>query len=130
MNRIAAFVLAPVPAAALGGFTSWATGAFPRPFSVAAFYLLQLYALELIFGLVIYAYLRRTGRNTMNWFSLGGLLMVALAGIPYLAWASSKAGNTLVRTGVVLSLWLAFGAITGATAWLLLRRGASASIKD
>jgi len=124
MNRIITFALAPVPAAALGGLVSWATGGHPRPLSVAIFYLLQLYALQLIFGLAIYAWLRRSGRQSIVSFAVGGLLMVAVMAAPYLVWATTMSPeNTLGRAGVVLGLWLILGAITGANAWVLLRRG-------
>ena len=122
MNRISAFLLAPLPAAVLGGLVSWMTGGHPRPVSVAVFYLLQLYALQLIFRLAIYAWLQRTNRQSLASFAVGGLLMVAVVAVPYLIWASSRPENTADRTGVVLILWLALGALTGATAWLLARR--------
>jgi peptidoglycan/LPS O-acetylase OafA/YrhL len=130
MNRIVTFALAPIPAAALGGFVSWATGGHPRPVSVAVFYLLQLYALQLILGLAIYAWLRRTGRKSILSFTVGGLFMVAVVAVPYLVWASSKPENALGHTGAVLGLWLILGAITGAMAWLLLQRRQPRSIED
>lgn len=130
MNRITTFALTPIPAAALGGFVSWATGAHPRALSVAVFYLLQLYAVQIIFGLAIYAWLRRTHRKSVTSFALGGLSMVAIVAVPYLAWASGKAENTLGRTAVVLVLWLILGAITGAMAWVLLQRGRDAPVSD
>ena len=123
MNRLALFLLAPVPAAAVGAIVSWATGGYPRPVSVALFYLLQLYALQLIFGSAIAAWLRRTRRQSIGYFAAGGLVMVAVVAVPYLVWASSRPQNTLGRTVVVLSVWLALGAITGVTAWALMRRG-------
>jgi hypothetical protein len=130
MNRIITFVLVPLPAAALGGFVSWVTGAHPRLLSVAVFYLLQLYALQLVFGLAIYAWLRRTGRKSITSFTLGGLVMVAIVAVPYVVWAMGKAENTLGQTGVVLGLWLVLGAITGVMAWVLLRRGRYAQVSD
>jgi len=130
MNRIIVFALSPLPAAALGGLVSWATKAHPRPLSIGVFYLLQLYALQLIFGLAIYAWLRRTGRKSITSFALGGLCMVAIVAVPYLAWASGKAENTLGRTGVVLAIWLILGAITGIMAWVLLQRGRHAPVSD
>lgn len=123
MNRLGLFLLAPVPAAVVGALVSWATGGHPRPISVAVFYLLQLYALQLIFGLAIAAWLRRTGRRSMGYFAAGGLVMVAVVAVPYLIWASSRPENTVDRTVIVLCIWLALGAITGVTAWALMRRG-------
>ena len=124
MNRLLVFLLAPIPASIAGGLISWVTGAHPRGVSIAIFYLLQLYALQLIFGLAIYAMLRRSGRNSVATFALGGLVMVAIVAVPYLAWASSSPHNSAGNTGVVLSIWLALGAITGVTAWLLVHRAA------
>jgi len=121
MNRVAAFFLAPIPAAAIGGLISWATHGHPRPVSVAIFYLLALYALQLIFGLAIYSWLARTGRRSLLSFASGGLAMVAIVAVPYLLWASAGPANTTGRAGVVLILWLVLGAITGATAWLILQ---------
>lgn len=117
-----AFLVAPIPAAAIGGLVSWGTGAHPRGVSVAVFYLLQLYALQLLFGLAIYAWLRRAGRQSIVSFALGGLTMVAIVAVPYLLWASFRPENTAGRTVIVLMLWLILGAITGATAWVISRK--------
>jgi len=123
MNRVGLFFLAPIPAAVVGAAVSWVTGGHPRPVSVGVFYLLQLYALQLIFGLAIAAWLRRTRRQSIGYFAGGGLVMVAVVAVPYLIWASSRPENTVSRVVIVLCVWLALGAITGVTAWTLMRRG-------
>lgn len=125
MNRLGLFLVAPVPAAGVGAIVSWATGGHPRPVSVAVFYLLQLYALELIFGLAIAAWLLRTRRQSAGYFAAGGLTMVAIVAVPYLIWASMRPENTFDRTVVVLGVWLALGAMTGVTAWALMQRSQS-----
>jgi peptidoglycan/LPS O-acetylase OafA/YrhL len=89
---------------------------------VAVFYLLQLYALELIFGLAIAAWLLRTRRQSAGYFAAGGLAMVAVVAVPYLIWTSTRPENTVDRTVAVLGLWLALGAITGVIAWALMQR--------
>jgi hypothetical protein len=122
MNRLGVFLLAPLPAAAIGGLVSWGTGAHSRGVSVAFFYLLQLYALQIVVGLAIYAWLRRTGRGSIISYMVGGLVMVAIVAVPYLLWASFRPENTIERAVVVLLLWLTFGAVTGASAWFLSRR--------
>jgi hypothetical protein len=121
MKRLLEFLLAPIPAAMIGGLISWGTGAHPRGLSIAIFYLLQLYALQLIFGLAIYAMLRRTGRHTLAAFASGGLLMTAVVAVPYLAWANTLPDKSAAHSAAVLAIWLALGAITGATGWLLQR---------
>jgi hypothetical protein len=88
--------------------------------------LLQLYALQLVSGLAIYGMLRRSGRNSLADFALGGLAMVAVIAVPYMAWAITLPDNTAANTVAVLLIWLAFGAITGITAKLLLNRTAAA----
>jgi hypothetical protein len=125
MKRLFVFLLAPIPAAITGGLISWVTGAHPRGGSIAIFYLLQLYALQLVSGLAIYGMLRRSGRNSLAAFALGGLAMVAVIAVPYMAWAITLPDNTAANTVAVLLIWLAFGAITGITARLLLNRTAA-----
>ena len=120
MIKLRAFLLSPLPAAVLGGLVSWASGGFPRPVSIAVFYLLALYALQLVFGLAIYAWLQRTGRQSLGAFACGGLMMVAIPAVPYMVWANVvRPQNTLELTVIVLGLWLLLGAITGATYWKL-----------
>lgn len=121
MNRIAIFVLAPVMAAAVGGLLSWATGAHARGVSVAVFYLLQLYVLQLLFGVAIHAWLRRTGRLSLASSAIGGMAMVAVVAVPYLMWASFRPENTPVRSVIVLIIWLTLGGITGISAFVLSR---------
>ena len=123
MNRIVVFLLAPLPAAVIGGLVSWGTGAHPRMVSVSVFYLFQLYALQLLFGLAIHAWIRRRGHRSIMSCAMGGAAMVAIVAVPYLLWASVTAGNSASRMMLVLLLWLALGAITGATAWALGRQG-------
>jgi hypothetical protein len=122
MRELRAFLLAPIPAAALGAIVSWASGGFPRPASVAIFYLLLLYAAQLLFGVAIHAYLLRTNRRSAAGFTIGGTFMTAIPTIPYMAWAiTTDLGPT--STGfVVLVLWLLLGALTGLTYWWLTRQ--------
>lgn len=119
MNRAAIFLLAPLPAAVIGGLLSFGAGAHPRAVSVAVFYVLQLYLLQLLFGVAIHAWLRRTGRLSLGWSAIGGMTMVAVVAVPYLMWASIEAENMAGRTVIVLIIWLTLGAITGVTAFLL-----------
>lgn len=125
MIRVIVFLLAPLPAAAIGGLVSWGTGAHAHGVSVAVFYLLQLYVLQLLFGLAIHSWLRRRGHRSIMSFALGGAAMVAVVAVPYLLWASVTAGNSASQTSLVLLLWLGLGAITGASAWSLGRHGQS-----
>ena len=71
MKEVRAFLVSPIPAAILGAFVSWASGGFPRPASVAVFYLLLLYAAQLLLGVTIRAYLLRTNRRSATSFALG-----------------------------------------------------------
>ena len=121
MNRAAAFLLAPVPAAVVGGTVSWATGGWPRPVSLMLFYLLLLYAAQLLFGLAIRTFLLRSGNGTALGFALGGALMIALPAVPYVIWGVSRHPHQLASAPFVLTLWVVMGAITGLTAWFLTR---------
>jgi hypothetical protein len=119
MNRVGAFLLAPVPAAIVGAAVSWGSGGFPRPVSIFVFYLLVIYAAQLLFGLAIRAFLLRTGRSSATAFALGGTLMIALPAVPFVVWATAEHPHQLAKAPFVLALFLLMGAITGASAWLL-----------
>jgi hypothetical protein len=121
MNRVGAFLLAPAPAAAVGAAVSWGSGGFPRPVSVFVFYMLVIYAAQLIFGLAIRAFLVRAGRNSATAFALGGTLMIALPALPFVVWAVAEHPHQLAKAPFVLALFLLMGAVTGASAWLLTR---------
>ena len=125
MNRVGAFFVVPIPAALLGGTVSWASGGFPRPLSMILFYLLLLYAAQLLFGLAIRAFLLRAGKATALGFTLGGTAMIAVPAVPYLLWAVGRHPHQLATAPVLLVLWLLCGAITGLTFWFLTRRKSS-----
>ncbi|HEX8192440.1 MAG TPA: hypothetical protein VF552_06025, partial [Allosphingosinicella sp.] len=121
MNRVGAFLLAPVPAALFGGAVSWASGGWPRPVSLILFYLLMLWAAMLLVGLAIRALLLRAGKGGAIGFTLGGALMIALPAVPYILSAVARHPGQRDSAPVVLGLWIAMGALTGLTAWLLSR---------
>jgi heme A synthase len=120
--KIGAFFLAPVPAAIIGALVSWASGGFPRPVSVAIFYLLLLYGTQIIFGLAICAYLLRTNRRSVMQFGIGGLLMTSIPAALYLAWATAKHSGPAANALFVFALWSALGALTGLCYWFLAQR--------
>jgi heme A synthase len=120
--KIGAFFLAPVPAAIIGALVSWASGGFPRPVSVAIFYLLLLYGTQIIFGLAICAYLLRTNRRSVMQFGIGGLLMTSIPAALYLAWATAKHSAPAANALFVFALWSALGALTGLCYWFLAQR--------
>lgn len=121
MKQAGAFFLSPFPAAMLGGMVSWATGGFPRLVPVIVFYLLLLYAAQLVFGIPIRALLLKKGRTSAASFGMGGALMVALPTVPYLAWAVAKRPDSFANGLAVFTLWLICGAVAGLTYWLLVR---------
>ena len=123
LNRAGAFFLAPIPAALLGGTVSWTSGGFPRPLSIILFYLLLLYAAQLLFGLAIRAFLLRAGKATALDFTLGGTAMIGLPAVPYMLWAVGQHPHQHATAPVLLALWLLCGAITGLTFWFLTRPG-------
>jgi len=120
--KIGAFFLAPVPAAIVGALVSWASGGFPRPVSLAIFYLLLLYGTQIVFGLAICAYLLRTNRRSVMQFGIGGLLMTSIPAAVYLAWATAKHPASAANALFVLALWSALGAMTGLSYWFLAQR--------
>jgi hypothetical protein len=121
MKELRSFLLSPIPAAILGAIVSTATGGFPRPVSVAVFYLLLLYAAQLLFGIAIRAFLRRTNRRSASSFALGGTAMTGIPTIPYLVWATAQNPASSSSAAVVLVLWLLLGALTGLSYWRLAR---------
>ena len=120
--KLGAFFLAPVPAAIVGALVSWVSGGFPRPVSVAIFYLLLLYGTQIIFGLAICAYLQRTNRQSLMGFAIGGLLMTSIPAALYLVWATAKHPAPAASAFFVFALWSALGAITGLCYCFLARR--------
>jgi hypothetical protein len=121
MKEVRAFLLSPVIAAISGAFVSWASGGFPRPIPVAIFYLLQLYAAQLIFGVAIRACLFRSGRTSALNLALGGTFMTGIPSLVYLAWAVSEHPGSAPRAAVVLVLWSLLGTLTGLSYWWLAR---------
>jgi len=121
MKEVRAFLLSPIPAAILGAIVSWASGGFPRPVSVAIFYLLLLYAAQLLLGVAIRAFLLRTGRRSATSFAFGGMAMTCIPSAAYLAWAAAQEPNSSSRAVVVLVLWLVLGCLTGLANWRLTR---------
>ena len=121
IRRVAAFLLAPVPASLLGEIVASASGGFPPPDSVFFYYLLLLYAAQMLFGLPIRAFLLRAGRISAVGAALGGAAMIALPAVPFVAWVVATHPNQLAEAPAVLALWLLMGAVTGLTAWLLTR---------
>jgi len=121
MKEVRAFLLSPIPAAILGAIVSWASGGFPRPVSVAIFYLLQLYAAQLLLGVAIRAFLLRMNRRSATSFVLGGMAMTGIPSVPYLAWAVAQNPSSSSRGVVVLVLWLFLGGLTGLSYWRLTR---------
>lgn len=127
MNRIGAFFLAPLPAAAIGASVSWASGGWPRLDTLFVGYTLVIYAAQLLFGLAIAALLLRKGRGSPGGFALGGALMIALPAVPYLFWSVDRNPHQQALAPTLLALWLLMGALTGLTAWCLIRREAKPS---
>lgn len=123
MNRVGAFLLAPVPAAIFGASVSWVSGGWPRPVSIFVLYLLLIYAAQLLFGLAIGRFLLRKGRRSALGFALAGVLMIAVPAVPYVLWAAARNPDQLASAPLVLALWLLMGGITGFTAWLLTQAG-------
>lgn len=128
MKEVRAFLLSPVIAAISGATVSWASGGFPRPIPVAIFYLLQLYAAQLVFGVAIRAYLFRTGRTSALNLGLGGTAMTGIPSLVYLAWAVSKHPGSAPSAAVVLALWSLLGTLTGLSYWWLARPSPKARI--
>ena len=120
--KLGAFFLAPMAAAIVGALVSWASGGFPRPVSLAIFYLLLLYGAQIVFGLAICAYLLRTNRRSVMQFGIGGLLMTAIPAALYLAWATAKHPASTANVLFVFALWSALGAMTGLCYWVLVER--------
>jgi hypothetical protein len=129
MKEVRGFLLAPIPAAILGAFVSWARGGFPRPVSVAVFYLVLLYAAQLLFGLAIRTHLLRSQRSSATSFALGGALMTGIPSIVYLAWATTQTPIGSSTAAVVLVLWSFLGALTGLFYWRLSRHGSNGPAK-
>jgi hypothetical protein len=121
MKQAAAFFLAPLPAAVLGGIVSGLSGGHPRPVSVALFYLLLLYGAQLLFGIAIRLFLLRRGVRRASAFALGGTLMVAVPAIPYVAWAAVVHAYPLPYPVALLLLWLVMGGATGLAYWFIVR---------
>jgi hypothetical protein len=127
MKELRAFVLSPIPPAILGAIVSWASGGFPRPISVAVFYVLLLYAAQLLFGIAIRAYLLRSHRWSAASFAVGGTVMTGTPAVPYLAWVITQDPQSSARAAAVLVLWLVLGATTGLAYWWLARPGTKAT---
>ncbi len=125
MKEVRAFLLSPIPAAILGAIVSWASGGFPRPVSVAIFYLLQLYAAQLLLGMIIRAFLLRTNRRSAANFIVGGMVMTGIPSAAYLAWATAQHPASSSKAVVVFVLWTFLGGMTG----LAYRRLTRAVIK-
>lgn len=129
MKEVRGFLLAPIPAAILGAIVSWASGGFPQPVSVAVFYLLLLYAAQLLFGVAIRTYLLRSQRCSATSFALGGTAMTGIPSVPYLAWATTQSPEASSTAALVLVLWLFLGALTGLSYWRLTHHGSNAPAK-
>lgn len=123
MNRVSAFVVAPVPAAVVGGTVAWTSGSAPRLDAVIFFYLLLLYAFQLLFGLALVALLVRAGKAGAIGFTLAGIAMVAIPAVPYILWSVARHPDLGALAPNVLGLWLAMGALDGLAVWLLTGRG-------
>ncbi|HUE80095.1 MAG TPA: hypothetical protein VMN38_10745 [Sphingomicrobium sp.] len=121
MKALPAFLLSPIPAAILGATVSWASGGFPRPVSIAVFYLLLLCGAQLVFGIAIRAYLIKSNRQSAASFALGGTAMTGIPAIAYLAWAITQNPNPSSSAFIVLVLWSLLGTLTGLAYWLLTR---------
>ena len=121
MKELRAFLLSPIPAAILGAIVSWASGGFPRPVSIAIFYLLLLYAAQLLFGVAVRAFLLRTNRRSAMSYIFGGMAMTSIPSVPYVAWAAAQNLNPLWTGIAVLVLWLILGGLTGLAYWRLTR---------
>ncbi|RZF64926.1 hypothetical protein EWE75_08670 [Sphingomonas populi] len=121
MKEIRAFLLSPVPAALLGALVSWATGGFPRPISIAVFYLLLLYIAQLLFGLAVRAFLINKMRKSPVDFAFGGAVMTGIPSITYLLWATIQREAHWAQGIEVLAVWLVLGALTGLSYWRLSR---------
>jgi peptidoglycan/LPS O-acetylase OafA/YrhL len=126
MRELRAFVLSPIPAAVLGAVVSWASGGFPRPLSVAVFYLLLLYPAQLLFGIALRAVLLRRNRRSASSFVAGGAAMTGIPSSAYLVWATSVNSGPWSSAVVVFLLWLLLGALTGLTYWRLARPASKA----
>ena len=124
MKQLGAFLLSPIPAAVLGAIVSWATGGFPRPVSLAIFYLLLLYAVQLLFGIAIRAFLLRSNRLSAASFAFGGAAMTGIPAMGFFAWAMVPHPDSSVRAVAVLVLWILLGALTGLSYWGLARPAA------
>ncbi len=121
MKEVRAFLLSPIPAAILGAIVSWASGGFPRPLSVAIFYLLQLYAAQLLLGVAVRAFLLKTNRRSATNFIFGGMVMTGIPSAAYLAWAAAQNPDSSSKAVAVFVLWTFLGALTGLAYWRLAR---------
>lgn len=121
MRQLRAFLLSPLPAAILGSIVSYASGGYPRPVSLAIFYLLLLYAAQLLFGVAIRAFLLKANRVYATDFALGGIAMTGMPSAPYLAWAVTKNPGAASSAVFALVLALMLGAVTGLSYWLVAR---------
>jgi len=127
MKEFRAFLLSPIPASLLGGIVSWATGGHPRPLSVAVFYVLQLYAIQLLFGVAVRAVLLKANRTSAMSFFFGGVVMTAIPSVPYLIWATGQHPESSPKAIVVLALWLLYGGLTGLFYWRISPQDAMAT---
>ena len=125
MRELVAFLIAPIPAAALGGLLLWGGNSIALLIWLAASCLLLLYAAQLIVGAAVWAFLRRTGRCSATSFVIGGTVMTGLSAIAYMAWAIFGAGvqfSGQEKEGANLLLAsLVLGGITGLCFWQLTR---------
>lgn len=128
MKEVRAFLLSPLPAAIVGAVVSYASGAFPRPVSVAIFYVLLLYGAQLLFGVAVRTFLLRTKRRSATNFVVGGMVMTGIPSVAYLAWAVAQHPGSLSKGVAVLVLWLLLGGLTGLSYWRLARPAAEPAI--
>jgi len=121
MREVRAFLLAPLPAAILGAIVYKASGDFTRFVAIAIVYLLVLYAVQLLFGLAVRAFLLRTGRRAAFHFAIGGTVMTGIPSLPFLAWDVARNAMLWSAATGVLVIWLMLGTVTGlAYGWLAL----------
>lgn len=123
MKNLRGFFLAPLPAALLAailGVTIGYAQATHRLVALFIFICLLLYATELVFGIAISIFLKRRQMTTLGFYALGGVAMTSIPNAPYTAWSISI-GHPVSAGLAYFPLIALYGAVTGATFWVVIR---------
>jgi hypothetical protein len=119
MRPFWAFLIAPIPAAALMPMIDASEFAIHAPVAAFVLFYVLFLAMQTVFGLPLRWLLLRGGRSPLAVHIVAGTMMTALPTSIYGVWAILGAGrSTLAQIATAVMMLAAMGAVTGVVQWL------------